>query len=419
MTTRPEWLAGLPHLWLPYAQMKTAPAPLPVRGVEGCRIILEDGRVLIDGMASWLTACHGYRHPHIEEAVVRQLETMPHVMFAGLVHEPAVRLSSRLARVLPGDLDHVFFSESGSVAVEIALKISAQYWLNRGEARSRYLAFKDGYHGDTLWAMSVSDPARGMHRALQRLLPQQLIAELPRDAASAEALERLLEREGGDLAAVIVEPLVQGAGGMVFHETEVLRRVAEAARRHGVLLICDEVFTGFGRTGSLFACEEAGVLPDIIALSKALTGGTLPLAATIARRHVFAAFLSDDPAAALMHGPTFMANALACAAAHASLDLFEREPRLAQVASIAESLARDLAPCAGLAGVRSVRVKGAVGVVELETEPDRDGLVRRFVEAGAWIRPFGNIVYVTPPFTIAPDELDCLTHAIYGVLSGE
>src|SRR5512146_3106007 len=186
--------------------MKTAPAPLPVRAVEGSRIILEDGRVLIDGMASWWTACHGYRHPHIEEAVVRQLETVPHVMFAGLVHEPAARLSSRLACLLPGDLDHVFFSESGSVAVEIALKIAAQYWLNRGEVRSRYLAFKDGYHGDTLWAMSVSDPARGMHRAMQRLLPQQLIAELPRDAGSAEALEHLLEREGGDVAAVIVEP---------------------------------------------------------------------------------------------------------------------------------------------------------------------------------------------------------------------
>jgi adenosylmethionine-8-amino-7-oxononanoate aminotransferase len=420
VTTRPEWLgAGLPHLWLPYAQMKTAPAPLPVRAVEGSRIILEDGRVLIDGMASWWTACHGYRHPHIEEAIVRQLETVPHVMFAGLVHEPAARLSSRLARLLPGDLDHVFFSESGSVAVEVALKIAAQYWLNRGEVRSRFLAFTDGYHGDTLWAMSVSDPAHGMHHALQRLLPRQLIAELPRDAASAEALERLLEREGRDLAAVIVEPLVQGAGGMVFHDSEVLRRVAEAARRHGVLLICDEVFTGFGRTGSFFACEEAGVLPDIIALSKALTGGTLPLAATVARRHVFAAFLSDDPAAALMHGPTFMANALACAAAQASLDLFEREPRLAQVASIAERLARELAPCAALSGVRSVRVKGAIGVVELEREPDRDGLVRRFIEAGVWIRPFGTIVYVTPPFTIAPDELACLTRAIYGVLSGK
>ena len=418
MTTRPEWLAaGLPHLWLPYAQMKTAPAPLPVRAVEGSRIILDDGRVLIDGLASWWTACHGYRHPHIEEAVTRQLAIMPHVMFAGLVHEQAARLAARLARFLPGDLDHVFFSESGSVAVEVALKIGAQYWLNRGEERSRFLAFKDGYHGDTLWAMSVSDPAQGMHRALQRLLPRQIIADLPRDAATAEALDRLLERDGGDLAAMIVEPLVQGAGGMVFHDSEVLRRVAEAARRHNVLLVCDEVFTGFGRTGALFACEAAGILPDIITVSKALTGGTLPLAATVARRQVFEAFLSDDPAAALMHGPTFMANALGCAAAHAALDLFEREPRLAQVAVIAERLTRELAPCASLAGVKSVRVKGAIGVVELEAEPDRDALVRRFVEAGVWIRPLGNIVYVTPPFTIAPDELACLTGAICEVLS--
>ena len=418
MTPQPPWLGeGLRHLWLPYAQMKTAPAPLPVRRVEGCRIILDDGRELIDGLASWWTACHGYRHPHIEQAVTHQLALLPHVMFAGLVHEPAARLSARLARLLPGDLDHVFFSESGSVAVEVALKIAVQYWLNMGKERSRFLAFRDGYHGDTHWAMSVSDPEHGMHRALRRVLPRQIIADLPRDAASAAALERILEREGSALAAVIVEPLVQGAGGMVFHDAETLRKVAEAAKRHDLLLICDEIFTGFGRTGSLFACEQARIVPDIIMLSKALTGGTLPLAATVARRPVFEAFLSRDPDAALMHGPTFMANPLACAAALASLDLFEREPRLAQVASIAEELSRALAPCGRLAGVKSVRVKGAIGVVELEGAVDRDALIRRFVAEGVWIRPFGNIVYVTPPLTIEPAELTRLTRAIVKVLS--
>lgn len=418
MTAQPSWLGeGLPHLWLPYAQMKTAPAPLPVRAVEGCRIILEDGRVLIDGLASWWTACHGYRHSHIEQAVTRQLEIMPHVMFAGLVHEPAARLSARLARLLPGDLDHVFFSDSGSVAIEVALKIAVQYWLNEGKERFRFLAFRDGYHGDTHWAMSVSDPEHGMHRALRRALPRQVIANLPRDAASTAALERLLEQEGDDLAALIVEPLVQGAGGMVFHDAETLRKIGEAAKRHDLLLICDEIFTGFGRTGSLFACEQADIAPDIIAVSKALTGGTLPLAATIARRDVFEAFLSDDPSAALMHGPTFMANPLACAAAHASLDLFENEPRLEQVASIAEELALALAPCRRLPGVKSVRIKGAIGAVELHSISDRDALIRRFVAEGVWIRPFGNIVYVTPPFIIAPDELAQLTRAIVKVLS--
>lgn len=413
-----EWLAeGLPHLWLPYAQMKTGPAPLPVRRAEGCRIILEDGRELVDGVASWWTACHGYDHPHIRQSVAHQLETMPHVMFAGLVHEPAARLATRLARLLPGDLDRVFFSESGSVSIEIALKMAVQYWLNRGQERTQFLAFKGGYHGDTLGAMSVSDPEEGMHRGFKRFVPRQVIADLPRDEASIAAFEQTLEQGGGKLAAIIVEPLVQGAGGMIFHEPDVLRRVSDAARAHDLLLICDEIFTGFGRTGSLFACQAAGLVPDIITLSKALTGGTLPLAATVARRHVFDAFWSDDAGAALMHGPTFMANALACAAANASLDLFECEPRLAQAAAIGAAMTRELAPCAGLAGVKQVRVRGAIGVVEIEQEPDLDALRGRFIEEGVWIRPFGKIVYLTPPFTISPSELTRLTDAIFRVLS--
>ena len=363
----PAWLAeGLEHLWLPYAQMKTAPAPLPVVRTEGARIFLTDGRVLIDGIASWWTMCHGYNHPHIKAAIAQQLEVMPHVMFAGLAHEPAARLATRLVALLPGDLERVFFSDSGSVAVEIALKMALQYWRNRGERRGKFLAFRNGYHGDTAAAMAVSDPATGMHGRAGGLLPAQLIADLPHDAASTAQLDALLTREAANVAAIVIEPLVQGAGGMIFHDAATLRRVRELADRHNVLLIADEIFTGFGRTGTMFACDAAGIVPDIVTLSKALTGGALPLAATIARRHVFDAFLSDDAEAALMHGPTFMANALACAAANASLDLFAAEDRLAQVAAIEAAMTRDLAPCRTLRSVRDVRIKGAIGVVELD-----------------------------------------------------
>lgn len=404
------------HLWLPYAQMKTVAPPLKVVRTYGSRIVLEDGRELVDGISSWWTACHGYNHPYIRDAVAQQLARMPHVMFAGLAHEPAIRLATRLAHLLPGDLDHVFFSESGSVAVEVALKMAMQYWLNRGERRPRVLAFKGGYHGDTFAAMGVSDSDEGFHRRFKGFLSANVIAELPRDDAGEEKLERILEREASTLAAMIVEPLVQGAGGMVFHEPTVLRRLRTAADRHGVLLICDEIFTGFGRTGTMFAVEAAEIIPDIITLSKALTGGTMPLAATVATHRVFDAFLSDDPQNALMHGPTFMANPLACAAANASLDLFEHEPRLEQVAAIEAVLMHELLRCRNFAHVKDVRVKGAVGVIELKLIGNVDALRRRFIETGVWIRPFGNIIYLTPPFTISSTELSTLTGAVRQVL---
>src|SRR4029453_11004171 len=326
----PAWYqAGLAHVWLPYAQMKTARPPLPVVRTQGSRIVLADGRELIDGIASWWTACHGYNHPHIRAAVERQLALMPHVMFGGLAHEPALTLARRLVARLPGDLDRVFFSESGSVAVEVAMKMAVQFWLNRGvRTRKRFLAFSGGYHGDTSGAMAICDPAAGMHAPFRGLLPEHHVVDLPQDEESAAAFARVLERHAEELAGIVVEPLVQGAGGMRFHDAAVLRALRAAADRYGLLLIFDEIFTGFGRTETLFACEAAGVVPDIVTLSKALTGGTLPLAATVASRKVFDAFWSDDPRHALMHGPTFMANALACAAANASLDLFEREPRL-------------------------------------------------------------------------------------------
>jgi adenosylmethionine---8-amino-7-oxononanoate aminotransferase len=414
----PAWYeAGLRHAWLPYAQMKTAALPLPVVRTHGSRIVLADGRELVDGVASWWTACHGYNHPHLRAAVERQLAVLPHVMFGGLAHEQALTLARRLAAVAPGDLDRVFFSESGSVAVEIAMKMAIQLWVNRGvPGRCKLLAFRGAYHGDTTGAMSICDPEAGMHKLFAPLMPQHHVIDLPAGEAAAADFLRFLDRHADEIAGIIVEPLVQGAGGMRFHDGEVLRLLRSAADRYELPLIFDEIFTGFGRTGSLFACEAAGVVPDIMTLSKALTGGTLPLAATIARRGVFDAFWSDDPAHALMHGPTFMGNALACAAANASLDLFEREPRLQQAADIAGALESGLAPCRTAAGVKDVRVRGAIGVVELHHIADVEALRARFVQEGVFVRPFGSVVYLTPALTIVPDELAMLTTAVVNVV---
>lgn len=406
----PWYAKGLEHIWLPYAQMKTVPPPLAVVRTHGTRITLADGRELIDGIASWWTACHGYNHPHVRQAVEAQLASMPHVMFGGLVHEQAFVLARRLTKLLPDDLTRVYFSESGSVAVEVAMKMATQYWINRGiRGKNRFVAFKGGYHGDTTGAMAVSDPDAGMHAAFAGVLPRHHIADLPDDDST---LDQLLTERGDTVAAMIVEPLVQGAGGMTFHDARALRRLRALADRYDVLLIFDEIFTGFGRTGTMFACEHAGVAPDIITLSKALTGGTLPLAATIATRMIFDAFWSDDPKKALMHGPTYMANALGCAAANASLDLFEREPRLRQVADIAIALEQGLAPCRDFPNVKDVRVKGAIGVVELDRIDDLNALRTQFIEQGVFIRPIGNVIYLTPAFTISSDELKTLTDAI-------
>lgn len=414
----PDWMArGHPHIWLPYAQMKTATPPLPVVRSHGSRLELADGRSLIDGVASWWTACHGYNHPHIAQAVRAQLDAMPHVMFGGLTHEPALTLARRLAALLGPGLDRVFYTDSGSVAVEVAMKMALQFWLNQGErGRTRFLAFRGGYHGDTFGTMAVCDPEEGMHSLYRGMLAEHDIVDLPQGEAELTALEDHLERHAPRLAGILVEPLVQGAGGMLLHDPEVLRRLRRLADRHGLLLIFDEIFTGFGRTGSMFAFEQAGIRPDILTLSKALTGGTLPLAATVASSRVFDTFWSDDPSHALMHGPTFMGNALACAAANASLDLFEREPRLEQARAISEALAAGLAPCRDLPWVRDVRVLGAIGVVELDGIGDREALKRRLVEAGVWVRPFGNVVYLTPALTIEEDDLAGLMRAVNEVL---
>jgi adenosylmethionine-8-amino-7-oxononanoate aminotransferase len=328
-----------------------------------------------------------------------------------------LELAGRLAAILPGDLGHCFFSESGSVAVEVAMKMARQYWINRGQrGRHRFLCFRHAYHGDTFTAMSVSDPEEGMHALFAGVLEPQVLAELPRDDAGFAAFEALLEREQDALAGLIVEPLVQCAGGFKCHSPEVLRRIVETARAAGLIVIFDEIATGFGRTGTLFAAEQAGVVPDVMTLSKSLTGGTLPLAVTVARRHVCEAFLSDRPEHALMHGPTFSGNPLACAAANASLELFRTEPRLEQAAAVEAKLADGLAACSGFPGVTDVRVQGAIGVVELAGPIDLDGLRMRFVEAGVWVRPFGNVVYLMPALNISEDELDTLIGAVVAVV---
>jgi adenosylmethionine---8-amino-7-oxononanoate aminotransferase len=418
MSANPDWYErGLPHIWLPYTQMKTANPPLAAVRTQGTRITLADGHELVDGIASWWTACHGYNHPHIRETVQRQLEAMPHVMLGGLVHEQALTLARRLCDLLPENLTRVFFSDSGSVAVEVAMKMAVQYWLNKGvRGRTKMLAFKGGYHGDTIATMAVCDPDEGMHALFAGTLPQHHVIDLPRDEDSIKAFDVFVERHADSIAAILVEPLVQGAGGMLFHDPRVLQHLRKAADKYDLLLIFDEIFTGFGRTGPMFALEAAEIAPDIVTLGKGLTGGTLPLAATVASQKIFVAFWSDDPMHALMHGPTFMGNALACAAANASLDLFEREPRLLQAAEMGKAMGKQLGRCVGMKGVKDVRVKGAIGVVELEKIDNMNALKTALVNEGVWVRPFRNIVYLTPALTIDESDLQKLTDAIVRVV---
>jgi adenosylmethionine-8-amino-7-oxononanoate aminotransferase len=409
----PEWFdKGRQAVWPPYARFGAE--ALPVVSASGARLTLADGRELIDGVANWWSACHGHGHPAIEAAIAAQLERFPHVMFAGLAHESAYRLAERLTRLVPGDFTRVFFTESGSVSVEVGMKIALQHAMITGRRfASRFLSFRGGYHGDTLATMPLCDPEEGMHAMYAGVFNPALLADLPEDEEAVAALDRLLADSAREIAAVVVEPLVQGAGGMKMHGPETLRTIRRLCDRHGVLLIFDEIFTGFGRTGTLFAFEQAGVVPDILCLSKALSGGTLPLAATLARRAIAEAFERDHPAAVLMHGPTYMANALACAAANASLDLFEAEPRLQQAARIETQLKAELEPCRSLPGVVDVRVKGAIGVVQLDRAAD--ALRGRFPPLGVWLRPFRDILYTTPPLTIGEDDLSRLTAAIHQV----
>jgi len=405
------------HLWRPYTQMRTAPDALTALVTQGARIRLTNGKELIDGISSWWTACHGYNHPHIINTMEHQLNSMPHVMLGGLTHSPAEKLAYRLANLLPGDLNHVFLADSGSVAVEVSLKMALQYWLNKGKkGRTKFLCFTDAYHGDTIGAMSVCDPEESMHSLFKGMLPKQLITDIPRTKKQRKNFEAFLKKHKNQLAGVIIEPLVQGAGGMKFHDAETLAYICKTVQKNKILFIADEIMTGFGRTGKMFACNEACIVPDIMCLGKALTGGAITLAATVASKKVFRSFLSDDPTKALMHGPTYMGNPLACAAANASLDLFTHEPRLEQVAHIEKHLKKSLKPCKKIKGVVDVRVKGAIGVIEVKDLKDNDWLKAKFIENGVWLRPYLNIIYCAPPFVVSDEELTKITDAIVSVL---
>lgn len=407
------------HLWRPYAQMQTDALPQKVVRTEGVRLYLEDGRELIDGISSWWTACHGYNQPHILAAVAAQLQQMPHVMFGGLTHDPAVTLAEKLVAIAPRGLKRVFYSDSGSTAVEVAMKMALQYWQNQGKPKKdKFICFRGGYHGDTFGAMSVSNPEESMHKAFRSNVSKQLVLDIPADEYAFAEFQEMLEGIGNMAAGVIIEPLVQGAEGMHFHSADVLAAIYRTAKDNNILFIADEVATGFGRTGSLFACSEAGITPDIMCVGKALTGGVVPLAATLTTEAVFEAFLSDNPERALMHGPTYMANPLACAAGIASIELFDRENRLEQVEAIEMQLRAELAPCRLIEGVRDVRVKGAIGVVEMEAKTlDKNWLRAEFIKRGAWIRPLKNLIYLMPPFIISNNDLRCLTQAVQEVIT--
>lgn len=406
-------------LWHPYAQHQTMLPPLEVVATEGCHIHLKDGRTLIDGISSWWTTCHGYRHPALVKAIQQQTETLPHVMFAGLTHAPAQQLAQKLVDLAPPGLTKVFFSDSGSTAVEVAMKMAVQYWHHQGKRRKqRFISFHHGYHGDTMGAMSLADPQRGMHASFDGYMPRQACVPIPNEEYGFSEFESLLSGLQGEMAAVIIEPLVQAAGGMKFHSPDVLAELYRITKKFDLLFIADEIATGFGRTGYMFACEEAGITPDILCLGKALTGGMMTLAATLATDEIFAAFLSEDPAKALMHGPTYMANPTACAAALASLSLFESEPRLQQVEAIEQQLRTQLAPCRSLPHILDVRIKGALGVVQFDpTRYHLPTLRTKAPDLGVWLRPYGDIIYLAPPFIITPQQLTTLTSALHTLLS--
>lgn len=411
------------HVWHPYSSFLTPSPTYAVERAEGVKLYLKDGRTLIDGMSSWWSVLHGYNHPRLNQALARQADAMSHVMFGGLTHEPAVRLCQKLVELSPAGLNKVFLSDSGSVSVEVAMKMALQYWHSVGQPqKNRFIALKNGYHGDTFGAMSVCDPVTGMHHLFANNLMQQYFAERPQSRfgeplqpQDIASIQHLLESKK-DVAAVILEPIVQGAGGMWMYSSDYLQAVRELCDKHNVLLIADEIATGFGRTGKLFACEHADISPDILCLGKTLTGGYMTLAATLCNDKVSQG-ICEGEAGVFMHGPTFMGNPLACAVACESIDLLLEENWQANIHRLEAQLIAELNSCRKLKTVADVRVLGGIGVVELHTSRSLEELQPALVEQGIWVRPFGKLVYIMPPYCISAEDLSTLTQGIYRVIS--
>ncbi|MEE8388009.1 MAG: adenosylmethionine--8-amino-7-oxononanoate transaminase [Acidiferrobacterales bacterium] len=413
------------HIWHAYSAMNSNLPVYEVASASGVRLKLKDGRELIDGMSSWWCVIHGYNHPTMNVALERQLRKMAHVMFGGLTHAPAIELTRQLIGITPGDLQSVFYSDSGSVAVEVAMKMAIQYWQAKGQPhRQRFISFRGAYHGDTFGAMSVCDPVTGMHNLFSDVLPKNIFVDQPAcrfgetcNDEDIAPLANALKEHAKEIAAVIMEPIVQGAGGMWFYSAEYLKRARELCDQHGVLLILDEIATGFGRTGKLFACEHADIAPDIMCVGKALTGGYLTLAATLTTKEISDTIDQGDPGV-FMHGPTFMANPLACTAAHTSIKLLLGSQWQENIKRIERGLETGLAPCRDMDHVNDVRVLGAIGVVEMKQAVDIETITEAFFNARVWIRPFGKLVYLMPPFVINNEDLAILTSAVVSVLAG-
>ncbi len=409
----------LRNLWLPYTQMKDVKKVPRVSKTNKCKIYLSDGITLIDGVSSWWTACHGYNNNYIKKKVYEQLNRMPHIMFGGLIHDQAIKLSKRLAILLNNKLKKVFFCDSGSVSIEVALKMAIQFWLNQGyKNKNKFIFFQNGYHGDTSGAMSICDPKEGMHSLFGTYLNKNFLQKIPESKSDQIKFTKFLEKHKTKIAAIIIEPLMQGAGGMKFNSKSALNFLYKIKKKYKLLLIYDEIATGFYRTGTMFAFQQTKTIPDIICLGKALTGGVISLAATISSEKIFNAFLSHNEDKELMHGPTYMANPLACSAANASLDLFEKKDYSLIIKKIEKTLREELVKFNSFSFVKEIRVLGATGVIELFTlsEERKIWLKNKFIKKGIWIRPFRNIIYFMPPFVISKKELLILVSSTYDVL---